>query len=312
MKSGASLVIGLVPSLEALPLMELAKQHEDWKIVPCPSYGRIIRQLLSSQISAGLLPFDVFLSEILNYPAVIERWCVPIVMPPATTELVVSPRIMKQINTEASSKAQAKQLVIGIESRSSLTRHQFVSWQKSQRSLAPLKVVFRMLPMELMHSALQAETLDGFVAPTPWGMAAEAMGDCHLAPGFSPAKLAQELVLCCDRTTARLGSSAWRALPGTLEHQRKTLLAESSDRIPGTADAPLHSILGCEPGTWRRCLDQWRNDSLMAEFCPKPKWLSHQIQRLAKLLPQISNSDLLTTLPDNLALATIDLDMHGF
>jgi len=46
---------------------------------------------------AGLLPFEIFLIEILSRPSLIERWCVPMVLPAAPIELVMRRRIMKNI-----------------------------------------------------------------------------------------------------------------------------------------------------------------------------------------------------------------------
>ena len=231
MLSSSSNLIGFVPTLEALPLVAELSAGGEWKLVPCPSYGRVIRQMLAGQFSAGLLPFEVFLIEILSRPALLDRWCVPMVLPDAPVELVMSQRMMKQIQQgEAHRTTSAVQsLVIGIESRNSLTRHQFIAWQRAHPGLEKAKPVFKMLPMELMHQAMIAESIDGFVVPTPWGIAAEALSEGRLISDFSSGKLGQQLVLCCHRNVVETASDAWEALPARLSAQRG-LLANVSER----------------------------------------------------------------------------------
>ncbi|MBL9144353.1 MAG: hypothetical protein JNM99_11810 [Verrucomicrobiaceae bacterium] len=303
MLSSSSNLIGFVPTLEALPLVAELSGGGEWKMVPCPSYGRVIRQMLAGQFSTGLLPFEVFLIEILSRPALLDRWCVPMVLPAAPVELVMSQRMMKQIQQgEAHRTTSAVQsLVIGIESRNSLTRHQFIAWQRGHPGLENAKPVFKMLPMELMHQAMIAESIDGFVVPTPWGIAAEALSDGRLINDFSSGKLGQQLVLCCHRNVVETASQTWEALPARLAGQRDRL-ANVSER-----DAAIKAMqqLGrphCDTDAIERSADLYFATMNKNEFIPDEEWLNKQIERLARLIPTVARVNSLNDLARSLAM----------
>ena len=302
MFSSLSNLIGFVPTLEALPLVAELSSESDWKMEPCPSYGRVIRQMLAGQISTGLLPFEVFLIEILSRPALLDRWCVPMVLPAAPIELVMSQRMMKQIQQSHQHRATPPihSMVIGIESRNSLTRHQFIAWQRAHPGLEEAKPVFKMLPMELMQQAMIAESIDGFVVPTPWGIAAEAPSDGRLIADFNSGKLGQQLVLCCHRNVVEAASGAWDALPGRLA-ARRGILANSTER-----DAAIKTMhrLGrphCDADACVRSADLYFATMSKDEFIPNEEWLTKQIERLARLIPVVARATGLLNLARSLA-----------
>lgn len=303
MLSNITNVIGFVPTLEALPLVAELSLSSDWKMVPCPSYGRVIRQMLAGQFSTGLLPFEVFLMEILSRPALLDRWCVPMVLPAAPVELVMSQRMMKQIQQGEAHRSglSVQSLAIGIESRNSLTRHQFIAWQRTHPGLENAKPVFKMLPMELMHQAMIAESIDGFVVPTPWGIAAEGLSDGRLIDDFVSGKLGQQLVLCCHRNVVDTDSDRWLALTGKLAVQRD-LLSNASER-----DAAIQAMhqLGrphCDEDACVRSARLYFDTMTKNEFVPDEEWLNKQIERLARLIPAVARSNGLATLPRSLAM----------
>ena len=302
MFSGLSNLIGFVPTLEALPLVAELSSESDWRMEPCPSYGRVIRQMLAGQISTGLLPFEVFLIEILSRPALLDRWCVPMVLPAAPIELVMSQRMMKQIQQSHQHRATAPihSMVIGIESRNSLTRHQFIAWQRAHPALEEAKPVFKMLPMELMQQAVIAESIDGFVVPTPWGIAAEAPSEGRLIGDFSSGKLAQQLVLCCHRNVVEAASETWDALPAKLAMRRR-LLADPMER---DAAIKIMHRLGrphCDTDACARSGELNFLTMRKDEFIPNEEWLNKQIERLTRLIPAVTRATGLERLARSLA-----------
>ncbi|CAN5907065.1 hypothetical protein BH11VER1_BH11VER1_38020 [soil metagenome] len=296
--------IGFVPSLEAMPLVAEGATASQWSLWPSPSYGRIMRQLLANQIAVGLLPLDVFLAEIVNRPALISRWRVPIVLPAAPIDLVLTQRIMKQIHmTAANNKTTPlEKITIGIESRNSLTRYQFIEWLQAQTNCKKLKVSFKMLPMELMFKALKSESLDGCMLPTPWGFEANDHPEYQLVPTFTAGKLNQELVLCWNSEMTTLHSKDWHILLNRLAKRRGILETDAADfdRTANTMSA--RTLPHCHPHHLKLSAERYLGTMSKAHFCPDFKWIDDQIARHARLLPTLSQAKGLEILGRSLAL----------
>jgi hypothetical protein len=279
-------------------------------MLPNPSYGRVIRQMLAGQFCSGLVPFEVFLIEILSRPALIDRWCVPIVMAAAPVELVMSQRMMKQIQPadQCRSGSSIKSVVIGIESRNSLTRHQFIAWQRSHQSLATVKPVFKMLPMELMEKAMQAETIDGFLVPTPWGMALESGSEGRMVTEFKSGKLSQQLVLCCHRNVVEAAPEAWITLPERIGRQRRMQI-----ECPPARDRAIKAMTAmgrphCDESALVTAAERYLESMVKTDFIPEAAWLSKQIEKLARLIPSVARFNSLDKLADSLAFVQLRSD----
>jgi ABC-type nitrate/sulfonate/bicarbonate transport system substrate-binding protein len=90
-------------------------------------------------------------------------------------------------------------LTIGVESQNSLTKSQSLEWLAHWKGGPAIEINFRMLPMDLMIQALEADALDAIIAPSPWGMHAEAAGLGRRDPRFVPGRFAQQLVMVCHK-----------------------------------------------------------------------------------------------------------------
>ena len=280
-------IVGFVPTLEVLPLIAENALHPTWVIQPFPSYGRIVRKMLAHQIAAGLLPLEVFSVEIASRPALAEQWCVPLVLPASPIELVLGRRMMKSIQTDAATKATLDSLVVGIESKNSLTRHQFVAWQRTQPSLAAAKAIFRMLPMELMRTALEAETIDCFSAPTPWGVMAEQDAGFQVLPDISSGRLAQQLVVCCHRDSVESHKDEWTQRAQRIAIQRAELEANASAYDAAVSLMAASGRPKCHAHALRLAAERCATMPAHDEFCPSLAWLNDELQKIGKLIPSI-------------------------
>ena len=313
MDSQTRIHIGFVPSLEAIPFVAELSGNAAYRMVPCPSYGRIIRQLLAGQLTAGLLPFEIFLIEILSRPALIERWCVPMVLPAAPVELVMRRRMMKQIQQaeQGDNSPAIKTVTIGVESRNSLTRHQFISWQQGQAPIQAAKPVFKMLPMELMKQAMLAGTIDGFVAPTPWGLAAAASAECSLVVNFAPEKLAQELVLCCNRSLMGGRTKDWAILPDRLGQRRQSYATAGDARDQAMEQLKALGRPACNTEALAKSFELYLDKWTKSEMIPDLKWITKQIDRTSRLVPSVSRSPILQETARSLELGAEPGDLSG-
>ncbi|WP_156346171.1 hypothetical protein [Verrucomicrobium spinosum] len=69
MNAPLTLSTGFVPSLEAIPLLAATRSvGAPWRMHPCPSYGRIIRHLLTGELAAGLIPWELGVTELVTKP----------------------------------------------------------------------------------------------------------------------------------------------------------------------------------------------------------------------------------------------------
>jgi hypothetical protein len=221
--------LGILPSLEVLPLLGRSFRGKGGRGVLQPesfsSYGEIVRGLLTHQLTAGVIPWEIFVADVLSLPGQRNQWHVPIFLHACPTELVLREpihRIFHPAKGSARQKMPAS-LTLGVESRSSLTKHQFREWLKQWPGTSGIKLTCRMLPMELMIQALEAEAIDAIIAPSPWGLQTEAGGIGKMDMGFRPGRFAQKLALVCHRDYFGSHRLAMDAIPAGIAAAREEL-----------------------------------------------------------------------------------------
>ncbi len=199
--------LGILPSLEVLPFFASDSPQSG----TCPgfplqlkgfsSYGEIGRSLLTRKITGGIIPWEIFIADVLALPGQRANWKIPIFLHACPTELVLRESVYKTFYpSQGGIPAKLPQrLIVGIESQNSLTKAQSREWLGQWKSAASVELVFKMLPMDMMIHALQAEALDAIIAPSPWGIHAESTGLGRRDPRFSPGRFAQRLVMVCHR-----------------------------------------------------------------------------------------------------------------
>jgi hypothetical protein len=197
--------LGILPSLEVLPLLGRSFRGKGGVGVLQPesfsSYGEIVRGLLTHQLTAGVIPWEIFVADVLSLPGQRNQWHVPIFLHACPTELVLREPIHRLFHPAKESVHQKMPatLTLGVESRSSLTKHQFREWLKQWPGTGGIKLNCRMLPMELMIQALEAEVIDAIIAPSPWGLHTDAVGIGKMDFGFRPGSFVQKLAMVCHR-----------------------------------------------------------------------------------------------------------------
>lgn len=197
--------IGILPSLELLPFFD-----EDFmkaagvRHVAFASYGSIAREMLVGNLAGGVLPWEIFASEVLALPGQRDHWTVAFFSKPSPTELVLQTQIHKSIHSEngGHSKKIPTRLQIGIESRNSLTRSQFLNWLKKINPSSKPQVIFKFLPMDQRLQGLPSDAIDGFIARSPWGQVAEERNLGMLENDFSDTSVDQLLVTVCRKDIA--------------------------------------------------------------------------------------------------------------
>ncbi len=153
--------------------------------------------MLGGSLWGGILPWEIFVSDIFALPSQRTRWVVPLFPQVFPTELVLKEPIYRAIHhiKRGASWKLPTHFMIGVENMNSLTKRQFFDWL-SQFGSAPLpKVDFKFLTIELMLQAMAEDALDGFIAAAPWGMVGmeEKLG--VLDHSFIPGKFSQRLVM---------------------------------------------------------------------------------------------------------------------
>jgi len=284
--TSSGILTGFVPSLEVMAFIGLSRQEEAWRMRPFPGYGRMVRYLLTGQLHAGLLPWEICLSDLVSKPGQKGLWCVPLVVQACPTELVLSSRAMGTLYPGKGRKPplKLKKLVIGVEGRHSFTRFQVLAWQAkiADRNLEPPS--FKVLPMELMEKGIEAETLDGFVAPTPWGMQAAAHRNLSLAPNFEPGRYAQHFVLACSREVAHRHAPHILRAAADL-HTLHRLLGEPAyfQEVADTMQNLGHPH--CETSHLQRAFALHLSKASPKDFSPDRVWIEKELQRLSEYTP---------------------------
>jgi hypothetical protein len=301
----ATISIGFVPTLEVLPLLAELSGTKIWRTQPCPSYGRVIRHLLTGELDAGVVPWELGITELVTKPAQQKVWRVPLVLHACPTELVLSHKATKVVYPgKLARKGKPHKLVFGIEARCSLTRYQILDWQSKVAGPHLEQPAFKVLPMELFRKALEAETIDGMVAPSPWGLQAETDGAGRVDPKFTPGANAQELVLICRREVTQSHAANFSELPARLAEMHRQL--EDSKEFMKQAKAMAR--LGpprCDPLQLEAAAQLHLKGVSRRDHQPDRAWLEAALKRLAELLPLETPLDF-SGLADTLAPAVAD------
>lgn len=169
------------------------------KMVPFLSCGRIVRDLLKGNLTAGLVPMEIFIAEIFALPGERQNWQIELFIHPGAMEMGVTDALWKVIQPAArrhTSPRWPTKLNIGIESQKSLTRHQFFAWlHRNAPDPQNIAVQFSMLPMDLMLHGAKAGKIDAFIAPTPWAAHASFLGIAHVDEDFNSEPYPQKLIM---------------------------------------------------------------------------------------------------------------------
>ena len=230
-------LLGILPSLEVLPLFTDDNDFP-FGMKAFSSYGEISRALLTRKLMVGIIPWEIFISDVLALPGQRANWKILIFLHACPTELVLREPIYKAFYP-AQTAVHAKlptRLTVGIESQNSLTKAQTREWLVHWKNSHTIDLTFRMLPMDLMIQALEAEALDAIIAPSPWGIHAEANGLGKRDPRFIPGKFAKRLVMVCHREFLEKHPALTQSLSRTIAAARTGLkdlsaLARAIERL---------------------------------------------------------------------------------
>ena len=166
--------IGILPSLEIVPFFEEGVQKSsNIDFLARSSYGSIARDMLTGSLDGGVLPWEIFISDVFALPGQRTQWDAPFFPHACATELVLRIPVHKILSAKGTTKKLPSRLVIGVESRNSLTKVQMLEWLRGLGKFPKPEVVFNFLPMDLMLQAMAADAIDGFIAASPWGLIAE-------------------------------------------------------------------------------------------------------------------------------------------
>ena len=227
MNKGVTELMGVLPSLEVLPLFagEADACELPLRLKAYSSYGEISRSLLTRKIAAGIIPWEIFIADVLALPGQRTHWKIPIFLHACPTELVLREAIYKALypSRTGTPTKQPQRLTVGVESQNSLTKAQIHEWLSHWKGGHSIEVTFKMLPMDMMIHALQAEALDAIIAPSPWGFHAESIGLGKRDLRFSPGKFAQRLVVACHREFLEQHPDLSQSLAQTISSARADL-----------------------------------------------------------------------------------------
>lgn len=246
-------------------------------------YGDVVRGLLTGELEAGLVPWELLVTDLLLKPGQRDEWRVPAVLRACPMELVLSHSALKRVEPSRRRPAQAGsvKLVFGIEARNSFTRHQIVAWQQGKGLPHLAAPAFKTLPMNLMLKGLGADVVDGVLAPAPWGMQAERDGVGRIDEAFDAGEFAQHLVLVCRRRMADVHGELLRVLPegigafGVPGEDRSAFLAVAR----GMADFGPPRL---DPGLLWEAAQRYPAVPGEREFVPGIDWLAGELDVLAR------------------------------
>lgn len=199
--------LGVLPSLEVLPLFagDSEESGTSWdkvfEIKEHSSYGEIARRLLTRKLAAGVIPWEIFVSDVFSLPGQRNQWSVLLLMSACPTELILRPSVHRAFYpARAAGRVKLpSRLIVGVQNQNSLTKAQFKEWLSQKKDSAGIEVIYKMLPMNIRIHALETEAVDATIAPSPWGMFAESIGIGICDVHFTPGKFAQQLALVCRK-----------------------------------------------------------------------------------------------------------------
>jgi len=273
---------GFVPSLEVLPFLAWAPR-ERLRMRAFSGYGDVVRGLLTGELDAGLVPWELLVTDLLLRPGQRGEWRVPAVLRACPMELVLSHAAMKRVGPSRRRPLPggSVKLVFGIEARNSFTRFQILAWQRAKDLPQLAAPAFKTLPMNLMLKGLEAGVVDGVLAPAPWGMQAERDGVGVMDPGFDAGEFAQHLVLVCRRRMAEEHGELLRGLPEGIARFRGL----GEDRPAFLAVAREMADFGSprlDPELLWEAARRYPGSSGKHEFRPDVDWLAGELDVLAR------------------------------
>lgn len=248
------------------------------------SYGEISRNLLTRKLIGGIVPWEIFVSDVLSLPGQRNQWHVPMFLHACPTELVLREPIYRALYPPKGGVAVKlpARLTLGVESRTSLTKLQFVEWLKHWKGSSSIQITYRMLPMSLMAEALAAEAIDAMIAPAPWGLHAEAAGIAKRDTRFAPGKFVQQLAMVCQREFLDEHRETMKSVSETISLARGRLGSspefEAAVRGMSRSGRPVLSL---------ELLDKasllYQFSSLDQDIVPNAEFLVAELARLAEL-----------------------------
>jgi hypothetical protein len=219
--------IGILPSLEVLPFFDAAfMEGVNLSYAAHASYGSIAREMLVGNLAGGIMPWEIFVSDVFSLPGQRNQWAVAFFSKPGLLELVLQTKTHRNIRPEGGRGTQKKsstKLQIGVESRNSLTCRHFMEWLEKAIPLPRPEVAFRFLPMDQRLQSLPADALDGFIARSPWGHVAEERDIGKRQEDFSQAAAGQPLVTVCRREVELCVRLCAETIPILLSEGRRRL-----------------------------------------------------------------------------------------
>lgn len=288
--------IGILPSLEILPFYEEGFQSvAGTSFVPRSSYGGIARDMLTGTLGGGILPWEIFTADVLALPGQRTLWRTPLFPHACPTELALQPTIHRGLHPAKSSSPRKlpSRLVIGVESRNSLTKNQLHEWLAGLGSIPRPEVIFKFLPIDLMPQAMAADAIDGFIAAAPWGLIAEEMQLGVLDRNFKSGKFAQQLVIACRKTEPASGFAVMQDVLGELKTARTRLADPAGFRNAAArmaqAGKPVIGLESLEHAA-RHHASRMTPHDILPDLAKLTREL-HHLESLSILPPQIAAGD---------------------
>lgn len=296
MPHGTKEKFGILPSLELLPFFTSEfEKAADLAFVTRASYGSIAREMLVGNLAGGILPWEIFAAEILALSGQRDQWKAGFFSDPSPTELVLGTEAYKALCPEspASNRKIPTRLQIGIENRSSFTRHQFTEWLNSLKLSPRPEVVFKFLPMDQRLQGISASALDGFIARSPWGIIAEEQELGTMVRGFSELGVSKKLIAVFHKNVDSLKIlSAPQTLQALAKARLQLLktgeieLAAQRMMACGKLHLPTSSIL--------KAAELYRNQKMPTDAHADIARITEELQNLHKvsmLPPQIAATE---------------------
>ena len=93
--------IGVLPSLEVLPFFDAAfMEGVNLSYAAHASYGSIAREMLAGNLAGGVLPWEIFVSEVFSLPGQRNQWAAAFFSKPGSLELVLQTQTHMNIRPE--------------------------------------------------------------------------------------------------------------------------------------------------------------------------------------------------------------------
>jgi hypothetical protein len=288
--------LGILPSLEVLPFFdETFLRCADLHCASYSSYGSIAREMLVGHLTAAVMPWEIFISEIFALPGQRNQWTVAFFSPAGPAELVLQSQLHKNIfcgNGSGKKKFPSK-LQIGIESRNSLTSRHLISWLNKNSTAPRPDVCFKFLPMDQRLLGLDADALDGFIARSPWGLVAEERQLGVLVNDFPQKEALQKLVMVFHKSQPNLsvlcGTKAMQCLSESRKRLSQTSYIEGTARLMDACGSPHLPCELLKKAAIAHNISQWSED-LSADISSIHTELE-KLNELAFLPQQISATE---------------------